>query len=51
MLGSTFGNAALCIDPQVPADLEIKLRGVGRLALEADEETPNRVVQGDMVWV
>ncbi|KAM7281640.1 uncharacterized protein ISCGN_006004, partial [Ixodes scapularis] len=48
--GLTFGNAVLCMKSEVHARLEIKQRGVGRLALGAHCKTPNQGVQGDMGW-
>lgn len=48
--GLTFGNAVLCMRPDIQAKLEIKQRGVGRLALGAHGNTPNQGVQGDMGW-
>ncbi|MDJ1305866.1 MAG: reverse transcriptase domain-containing protein, partial [Candidatus Midichloria sp.] len=48
--GLTFGNAVLCMKPEVQARLEVKQRGVGRLALGAHCKTPNQGVQGDMGW-
>ena len=48
--GLTFGNAVLCMKPDIQARLEIKQRGVGRLALGAHGKTPNQGVQGDMGW-
>ena len=48
--GLTFGNAVLCMRSEVQARLEIKQRGVGRLALGAHGKTPNQGVQGDMGW-
>ena len=46
----TFGNAVLCMRSEVRARLEVKQRGVGRLALGAHGNTPNQGVQGDMGW-
>ncbi|XP_049522539.1 uncharacterized protein LOC125945030 [Dermacentor silvarum] len=46
----TFGNAVLCMRSEVRARLEVKQRGVGRLALGAHGNTPNQGVQGDMAW-
>ncbi|XP_077499550.1 uncharacterized protein LOC144110488 [Amblyomma americanum] len=48
--GLTFGNAVLCMRPDVQARFSIKQHGVGRLALEAHCNTPNQGVQGDMGW-
>ena len=48
--GLTFGNAVLCMRSEVQARLEIKQRGIGRLALGAHGNTPNQGVQGDMGW-
>ncbi|XP_075728810.1 uncharacterized protein LOC142770846 [Rhipicephalus microplus] len=46
----TFGNAVLCMRSKVHARLEIKQRGIDRLALGAHGNTPNQGVQGDMGW-
>ncbi|XP_077507480.1 uncharacterized protein LOC144118407 [Amblyomma americanum] len=46
----TFGNAVLCMGSDVQARLEIKQRGVGRLALGAHGNTPNQGVHGHMGW-
>ncbi|XP_077508176.1 uncharacterized protein LOC144119445 [Amblyomma americanum] len=46
----TFDNALLCVRPDAQAKLGIKQRGVGRLALGAQGNTPNHGVQGDMGW-
>lgn len=46
----TFANAVLCMRSEVRARLEIKQRGVGRLALGAHGNTPNQGVQGDLGW-
>ncbi|XP_049269103.1 uncharacterized protein LOC125757570 [Rhipicephalus sanguineus] len=48
--GLTFGNAVLCMRSEVQAKLEVKQRGIGRLALGAHGNTPNQGVQGDMGW-
>uniref|UniRef100_A0A6G5AAH8 Putative tick transposon n=1 Tax=Rhipicephalus microplus TaxID=6941 RepID=A0A6G5AAH8_RHIMP len=48
--GLTFGNAVLCMRSEVQARLQIEQRGIGRLALGAHGNTPNRGVQGDMGW-
>uniref|UniRef100_A0A6M2CKC8 Putative tick transposon n=1 Tax=Rhipicephalus microplus TaxID=6941 RepID=A0A6M2CKC8_RHIMP len=48
--GLTFGNAVLCMRSELQATLEIKQREIGRLALRARGNTPNRGVQGDMGW-
>ena len=46
----TFANAVLCMSSEVRARLEIRQRGVGRLALGAHGNTPNQGVQGDLGW-
>lgn len=48
--GLTFGKAVLCTGSKVQAKLEITLGNVGRIALGAHENAPNRRVQGDMGW-
>nr|XP_050025368.2 uncharacterized protein LOC126520614 [Dermacentor andersoni] len=48
--GLTFANAVLCIRTETRQQLEIRQRGVGRLALGAHGKTPNLGVQGDLGW-
>lgn len=43
----TSGNAVLCMQFEVQANLQVKQRGIGRPALGTHEKAPNAAGQGD----
>lgn len=47
MPGLTFGNAVLCIMPEVQSRLKVKQHGIGRLALGAQRKIPHEGAKRD----